>query len=232
MSAWRVDCGDALDLLAALPPMSVDAFVTDPPYGINTKSDGTGKLNPWADLCNAALWYREWLGLCRRALKPSGSIWSFLNWRSLPTFQKAGCDLGWPIESLAIWNKQWIGPGGPRGLRPSYEMVALWGMPDFKIEDRGIPDLFLAEASGYKATGHPAEKPEKAIRWILDALSLSAGSLVVDPFSGSGTVGTVARQRGLEFIGFELDERWATSSRLRIDAADKQGSLLLARAAP
>ena len=48
--------GDCLEILRSLPSGSVDAVVTDPPYGINTKSDGNGKLNPWADLCNSAFW--------------------------------------------------------------------------------------------------------------------------------------------------------------------------------
>src|SRR5690606_2945218 len=46
----RLYCGDCLDILPQLPKGCVDAVVTDPPYGINTKSDGNGKLDPWADL--------------------------------------------------------------------------------------------------------------------------------------------------------------------------------------
>jgi tRNA G10 N-methylase Trm11 len=101
----------------------VDAVITDPPYGINTKSDGSGKLSPWGDLCNSAFWYAEWLRLCRGPLaagKPAGCLWTCLNWRSLVTFQKAALRrLAWAIESLLVWDKKWIGPGGSRGLRPS-----------------------------------------------------------------------------------------------------------------
>jgi DNA modification methylase len=58
--------GDCLEILPTLP--RVDAVITDPPYGINTKSDGSGKLSPWGDLCNSAFWYAEWLRLCRGRL--------------------------------------------------------------------------------------------------------------------------------------------------------------------
>ena len=34
-TAWRVVTGDCLDVLATLEPDSVDACVTDPPYGIS-----------------------------------------------------------------------------------------------------------------------------------------------------------------------------------------------------
>lgn len=38
----------------------------------------------------------------------------------------------------AVWDKEWIGPGGVQGLRPSYEMVALLAQPDFAVPDRGV----------------------------------------------------------------------------------------------
>ena len=38
--------GDCIDVLPTLRCDRVAATITDPPYGINTKSDGTGKINP------------------------------------------------------------------------------------------------------------------------------------------------------------------------------------------
>lgn len=218
MSTWQVIHGDCLEVLRTLPAGSVDAVVTDPPYGINTKSDGSGKLSPWGDLVNSAFWYAEWFRLCRRVLKSSGCMWSFLNWRSLVTFQKAACDVGWPIESLLVWDKQWIGPGGTVGLRPSYELVALWGKEEFAIADRGLPDVRACKWSSQKPTGHPAEKPVDLVRWLLD-VSCAAGGVVADPFCGSGTTGVAAVMSDRAFIGIEQDEHWAESARRRISEA-------------
>lgn len=221
----RLYCVDAIEMLRDLPSGSVDAVVTDPPYSINTKSDGDGKLNPWADLCNAALFYREWIGECRRVLRPSGCLWSFLSWRSIPTFQKAACDARWPIESLLVWDKQWIGPGGQSGLRPSYELVALWAMPDFAVPDRGVPDIQRFKWSGLKPTGHPAEKPISLIEWIIRTSGVKPGALICDPFCGSGTTAVAARKLGASFVGSELDSTWAEFAVRRIDAELKQGKL-------
>jgi site-specific DNA-methyltransferase (adenine-specific) len=212
---WRIECGDCLDLLKSLPSGSVDAVVTDPPYGINTKSDGGGKLNPWGDLCNSAFWYAAWLGEVRRVLRFKGAAWVCLNWRSLVTFQKASCDLGWPIESLMIWDKKWIGPGGSRGLRPSYEMVALFCGPEFSVEDRGIPDIQAFPWSSHKPTGHPAEKPVDLMRFCIDA-TVGTGATVLDPFMGSGTTGVACIQTGRKFIGFELDAKYCEIAARRI----------------
>lgn len=202
--------GDCLEVLPQLPKLG--SVITDPPYGINTKSDGDGKLNPWADLCNAALWYRSWFAACRDRLTRTGVMWSFLNWRSLVTYQKAACDLSWPIESLLVWHKQAIGPGGPRGLRPSYELVALWAMPEFSIEDRGLPDVQTFKWSGHKQH-HPAEKPLPLMRWLART---ARDGILCDPFCGSGTALVAAKQEGLEAIGIEIDERYCEVAAKRL----------------
>mgnify|MGYP003420830029 CR=1 FL=1 len=217
--------GDCLEILPTLG--KVDAVVTDPPYGINTKSDGSGKLNPWADLCNSAFWYAEWLKICRGLLQGphgagSGPLWAFLNWRSLVTFQKAACDTNWPIESLLIWDKGWIGPGGSRGLRPSYEMVALFIAGDFSIANRGLADVQQWKVGSYKPNGHPAEKPIEGAEWIV---SHSGDGTILDPFMGSGTTGVACAKLGRHFIGIEVDERWFDIACRRIDDAYRQRDL-------
>lgn len=213
--AVRLYLGDCLEILPELRESSVQCLVADPPYGINTKSDGQGKLSPWADYCNAALWYREWLSECRRVLHRDGCMWSFLNWRSLTTFTKASCDVGWPIESLLVWDKCWIGPGGSRGLRPSYELVALWAMPGFSIENRGLPDIQRFMWSSQKPTGHPAEKPEPLVRFLIENSS-HEGEIVLDTCLGSGTAGAAAQRLKRQFWGIELDKKWFDYSVARL----------------
>lgn len=218
--------GDCLELMPhAIDAMSARACVTDPPYGINTKSDGSGKLNPWADVCNSAYWYAEWFRVARSRLASDGCMWTCLNWRSLPTFQKASCDAGWPIESLMVWDKKWIGPGGQKGLRPSYELVALFAGQDFRIDNRGLPDVQAFKWSSMKPHGHPAEKPLALMDFIIQN-STRGGDLVFDPFMGSGTTGEAAVLAGRCFVGFEHDRRWFDVACERLEAVQRQGDLV------
>ena len=212
----RLYLGDCREILPTLG--KVDAVVTDPPYGINTKSDGNGKLSPWADLCNSAYWYQSWIGMCRSRIAGMGSLWTCLNWRSLVTFQKASCDLGWPIESLLVWDKKWIGPGGSRGLRPSYELVALFCDGDFSIDNRGLPDIQAFNWSGYKPNGHPAEKPETLMGFCVEHGCPKSG-LILDPFMGSGTTGVACVRLGRKFIGIEIEPKYFDIACKRIDKA-------------
>jgi DNA modification methylase len=43
------------------------------------------------------------------------------------------------------------------------------------------------------------------------------GDLVLDPFSGAGTVGMVARRLQRSYVGIELNPEYADMSRRRID---------------
>lgn len=217
-----IDNIDCLEGLAEIPDKSVDLIVTDPPYSINTRSsmNTSSKLNPWADLCNASFWYTAWLRECRRVLKDDGALWCFINWRGFSTIQKAGLDMAWPVESLLIWDKCWIGPGGHKGLRPSYEMVALFTGPEFTIPDRSLPDIQRFKWASAKPHGHPAEKPEELIRWLIRTSDKAGkGAVILDPFMGSGTTACAAIQEGGHYIGFEMDADWKKRADARIAEA-------------
>jgi site-specific DNA-methyltransferase (adenine-specific) len=217
----RIICGDSREILPTIQTMSVDLVLTDPPYSINSKSDGQGKLSPWADYMNSAMFYEFWLRECKRILKPTGALWSFLNWRSFPVFAKASCEVRWPMESVLVWDKKWIGPGGPNGLRPSYELVALWAGPEFSIADRSLCDIKRCLWASAKPF-HPAEKPVKLLRWLLE---ISGGQSVLDIFAGSGSVGVACVELGRDFVGIELDSGYAEVARRRIEAAVRQQRL-------
>lgn len=210
--------GDALDVLPTLSASSVRAVVTDPPYVIGAVSAGNmaSKSGGWADMMNSAHWFTAWYREVDRVLHSSGHFWTFANWRTLPVVMRAASDARMPIASLLVWDKEWIGPGGPQGLRPSYEVVAYLPQSAAGIPDRGIPDIWRHKVGSYKEHGHPAEKPEPLVRRILATCDLSPGALVVDPFLGSGTTAVAARALGLRFIGVEDEESWCEVAANRV----------------
>lgn len=210
-----IDNIDCLEGLAEIPDNSVDLIVTDPPYMINNYSSMKGKIDPWADWCNAAYWYTKWMQEAKRVLKDSGAMWTFLNWRSMVTFQKAACNIDWLPESLLVWDKGWMGPGGQKGLRPSYELVMLFAKPSFKIPNRGLADIQQFKWSSVKPHGHPAEKPEALIRWLIEQSS-GPGAVVLDTFMGSGTTAVACLRTGRNFIGFEMNPEFHAIAQGRI----------------
>lgn len=197
--------GDCLEILPMLS--AVDLIVTDPPYSFGLASTANeGKAGSWGDMMNNAHWYGAWIRELRRlTANQAGGAWVFNSWRSFPVLARAAHE-NWPIESLLVWDKEWIGPGGQRGLRPSYELVALFAHPSFQIANRGIPDIRRCMWSGTKPSGHPAEKPTELISWLIQE---SGGDLILDPFAGSGSTLRAAKDLGKRAIGIEIEEKYA-----------------------
>lgn len=202
--------GDSAEILPTIPSGSVHAIITDPPYIIGAVSAGSmaSKSGGWADMMNSSAWFASWYREVGRIRKDAGVFWSFLNWRSLPVVMRAALDAQLPITSMAVWDKQWIGPGGSQGLRPSYEMIGLFCGASFSIENRGVADILKHQVGSYKESGHPAEKPLGLLARLVELSSVPDGGLVVDPFLGSGTTARAAKDAGVRCIGIEAEERY------------------------
>ncbi len=87
-------------------------------------------------------------------------------------------------------------------------------MPDF-VE---LPLVQGAERVRENSTGralHPAQKPQRLIEIFVTAATLK-GSVVLDPFIGSGTTAVVAERMGRQWIGIEMNSRYIAEANKRI----------------
>ena len=110
-------CGDCLDVLAALEANSIDACVTDSPYGLEFM--GKEWDAPWQVSSSSALfgkrqtrlrqmsgfqdWCQDWAREVIRVLKPGGHLLSFGGTR---TFHRMACaieDAGFEIRDAIMW---------------------------------------------------------------------------------------------------------------------------------
>lgn len=118
MSA-RVIEGDCLSVMAEIPAASIDACVTDPPYGL----EFMGKA--WDHGVPGEPYWQEVL----RVLKPGGYLLAFGGTR---TYHRLACaieDSGFQIRDCLIWL---YGSGFPKGkgcLKPGWEPIVLARKP-------------------------------------------------------------------------------------------------------
>lgn len=63
---------------------------------------------------------------------------------------------------------------------------------------------------------HPCPFPPTLPAWCIATTPPPDGGLVVDPFSGSGSVGIAALYNDLQFIGVDLSEKYCKESRERL----------------
>lgn len=72
---------------------------------------------------------------------------------------------------------------------------------------------------------HPTVKPIKLMRWCCKLIGGQKGSVILDPFTGSGTTGAAALLEGFDFVGIELTDDYLPIIEGRIEAARKQYKL-------
>ncbi len=132
---WGLIQADALALLKQLPAGSVDAVVTDPPYGLAFKHqhwDG-GRL---ADGLGFQAFTRGWAEQVARVLKPGGYLAAFGAPRTVHRLVAGIEDAGLEVRDQLLWL---YGSGVPKsrrlprglgtGLKPSYEPIVLARKP-------------------------------------------------------------------------------------------------------
>ena len=112
----RVLQGDCRELLATLPPKSVDLIFADPPYNLQLKhelwrpnlthvdavDDAWDKFNSFAEY---DCFTREWLAGCRHVLKDNGAIWVCGSYHNIYRVGSILQDLGYWILNDICWTK-------------------------------------------------------------------------------------------------------------------------------
>jgi hypothetical protein len=96
-AAWVVHEGNALDVLRGMADASVDAVVTDPPYGV--RKDSWEPADP-AELMRFTM---AWLSECRRI---SDRLVVFFSGRHVHDLQTL-CRMVYPEVRLMFWDKPW-----------------------------------------------------------------------------------------------------------------------------
>ena len=214
MSDWQVITGDCLEVMRGMDAGSVDAVITDPPYGIGFNTDYrrfTGGVSKpqfaYARIANDD-----------RPFNPA----PFINFA--PTVVMFGANNysdRLPQGSWLVWDKRL----GQKPLMTSDGEVAWCNRGHGVYIFNHVWDGFLrGPEQGIKRV-HPTQKPIALMAWIIKKYT-NPGDLILDPFCGSGTTGVACVQTGRRFIGIEIDEGYATIARERIARAAEQARLL------
>jgi DNA modification methylase len=106
---YQLHHGDCLEVLAALPDCSVDAIVTDPPYGLSFM----GKRWDY-DVPTEAVWVE-----CLRVLKPGGHLLAFAGTRTQHRMAVRIEDAGFEIRDMIAWV---YGQGFPKSMDISKQL--------------------------------------------------------------------------------------------------------------
>jgi site-specific DNA-methyltransferase (adenine-specific) len=239
--SYTVHQGDALAILPALDPGTIDLVLADPPYnsggrtgaerggqsarGKYVSGDAGHELADFPgdnrDQRSFTLWLSLILGGCLRLARPGASALVFCDWRQLPATSDALQAAGWTWRGIIPWRKPISRPTA-NGFRRECEYV-LWGShgpPVRHAEPVYLPGLVEGSQPRGRGRVHITQKPVEVLRQLIQVCP--SGGVVLDPFAGSGSTGVAALLEGLGFIGIELTAHYVAIARQRITEAAAQ----------
>ena len=153
---------DCMEWLAERAESSVDAIVTDPPYGLGFMGHGWDALPPG----------EEWARLCLKVLKPGGHLLAFGGTRTWHRLAVAVEDAGFEMRDSIAWMH---GQGFPKGknLKPSFEPIVV-------ARKRGV---------GFLNVGAARFGSDSIVINTFDNGAKPFGNAVGEPFSSRTSIG-------------------------------------------
>jgi modification methylase len=184
---------------------------------------------------------RAWLIACRRVMKRSATLWVIGSYHNIFRVGSLLQDLGFWILNDVIWRKTNPMPNfrgrrftnahetliwaarepESKGYTFNYEALKA-GNDDVQMRSDWTFALCTGEERLKDGAGrklHPTQKPEALLARVILASS-RPGDVILDPFSGTGTTGAVAKRLGRGFIGVERERSYAAAAEKRIAAIE------------
>lgn len=220
MSNWVVHTGDCLEVLRTLPAGSVDCVVTDPPYGMSYQSARRTDKSTWfPKIANDDAPFVWWLPEAFRVLKDGGALVCFCRWDSAEAFRLAIGWAGFKVAGQIVWDWMVHGMGDLNGSpAPMHDTIWFAERGDFAWPGSRIKSVVRHQRLQGDELNHPNEKPTGLMIELVEGCA-GQGATVLDPFCGSGTTGVACVQTGRNFIGIEIEPKYADIARRRIAEA-------------
>ncbi|MCZ4069239.1 DNA methyltransferase [Microbacterium sp. H37-C3] len=218
--------GDARDVLADIPKESTHLILTDPPYGVEWRSNQRAErfsqlVGDGASEDERAI-VREVLRHCVRIVGQNRHLYVFG-----PSDVLDGQKVSEVVE--LIWDKGTLGSGDVTSVwGPQHERVSFC-TSKFRHAGQtggsGVPTrlrkgsiLRFTRPTGRKVR-HPSEKPVPLLTELIESSS-RRGELIVDPFAGVGSTGVAAILSGRRALLVEKDPQWIPIAVERLKRAE------------
>jgi site-specific DNA-methyltransferase (adenine-specific) len=200
---------DAVDWLSTLASGSVDLVITDPPYESLEKHRKIGTTtrlkvsqsssNQWFEIFPNTR-FESLLKEIYRVLSSNSHFYLFCDQETMFFVKPIAEKIGFKFWKAIIWDKVNIGMG--YHYRSRHEFILFFEKGKRKLNDLSIPDV-LTYKRIYR--GYPTEKPV-ALLEVLVKQSSNRGELIVDPFFGSGSTLSAAKNCGREYFGNDVSD--------------------------
>ena len=247
--------GNCLEVMKSIPNVSIDAIITDPPYGTTACK--------WDSVIDFELMWEQ----LNRIIKPNGAIVlfgsePFSSALRMSNIKNYKYDWVWekniasnfmgakyqPLkyyENISVFNKHNFYPikeaktSKSSLQRYKYKLKGSNKKKDILggFVDDGKARVFDSEMNfpnsirkikvvpRHKGTLHPTQKPITLMEYLIKTYT-NEGETVLDFTMGSGSTGVAAKNLNRNFIGIEQDENYFNIATERISKEEKQLKIL------
>lgn len=202
--------GNCLELIKQMPDQSIDLCLTDAPYGIGehyASFDDTKEnlIKLVAELMP------ELQRVCKRIAITCGvaNMWYYPK----PTWV-----LNWYCKA---------GAGSSQWGFTTWQPILVYGQDPYLTNGLGRMADSIEQIEIAEKNGHPCPKPITLWRKVLKRTSVKKTDIVLDPFMGSGTTAIACMEAGMQWIGFEIEDKYIDIAQGRIDLFNSSPSLFL-----
>ena len=217
---YKIYNGDCLEVMDKLieDGVKVDCILTDPPYGMNFKSNH--RRNAYSPIINDnnMNFLPSFFQKAYDILNDNTHIYCFCSWHNVDKF-KVEFEKHFKLKNIIVWEKNNTSMGDLRGsYAPKHEFI-LYGHKGRRLRNGyRFPDIIKANKTGNKL--HPTQKPVDLLELFIKQ-STNEEDVVLDCFMGSGSTGVACMNANRKFIGIELDENYFNIAKQRIEEASK-----------
>lgn len=229
--------GKCEDVLATLPPKSVDLIIADPPYEIKNINGGGNN-----DLSKT---FNKYLSELDEADIRSGidesvldlfvsmqnkiNMYFFCNKAQIPFYihyfvDKLGCSM-----DIIKWVKTNPVPAFNNKYMTDTEYCLYFRKGGYcnpqSYEDGSTLYLAPINTEDKIKYGHPTPKPVPLLERLVRNSS-KPGNIILDPYMGSGSTGEACIKNDRKFIGIELNKTFFDTAKNRLSKVKKNGGIL------
>jgi len=207
--------GECREVMRSLTPGSVDAVITDPPYGIDFQSNHRSR-GKFARIANDERPFVWWLPEAFATIKDNGALVCFCRWDTQEAFRLAIEWAGFTVKSQVIWDREWHGMGDLKAsFGPRHDVIWFATKGKFAFPGKRPVSVIRSQRLGGESLVHPNEKPVSLMRELIEAVTPEHG-MVLDCFAGSGATLLAAREAGRSCIGIEISPAHVATIKQRI----------------
>ncbi len=239
---------NCIDMIFADPPymLSNDGFSCQNGKMVSVNKGKWDKSNGFEDDLN---FHEAWLKQSHRLLKPEGTLWVSGTYHSIYQCGYLIQKLGFHILNDVAWFKPNAAPNlSCRFFTASHESL-IWARKDknakhifnyetmkngkfpedpIKKEEtqmRSVWSIPTSPQSEKELGKHPTQKPLSLLKRIV-AASTNEGSIILDPFNGSGTTGIASKLLGnRNYIGIDMNKDYIELTRNKYEQLNNQKEL-------